>query len=193
MGMLGLLRGRIFGSIPLSSCVLFCIVEVQIALSCLLVLGVGWRDGGIRFSVAQLPCCGELQRLSPNFFSYIITNNQKKQPSLHYSDAVSKSTNSQKYCKTILICRNCHVCHVQYLTEDMYVVELKGWGKNSYKSSLIYQNTIRTAFWSNQLRTNHLLLPCVYSQIYGTWTTPCSHRKLNGADQIIGCAVRSKF
>jgi len=36
MGMLGLLRGRIFGSIPLSSCVLFCIVEVQIALSCLL-------------------------------------------------------------------------------------------------------------------------------------------------------------
>jgi len=40
MGMLGLLKGRIFGSIPLDSCILFCIVEVvQIALSCLRVLG----------------------------------------------------------------------------------------------------------------------------------------------------------
>jgi len=33
MGKLGLLKGRIFGSIPLSSCVLFCIVEVVQKLS----------------------------------------------------------------------------------------------------------------------------------------------------------------
>jgi len=42
MGMLGLLEGQIYDSIPLSSYVLFCIVEgVQKALSCLLVLESG--------------------------------------------------------------------------------------------------------------------------------------------------------
>jgi len=41
-GYAGYTEGRAFGSIPLSSCILFCIVGVvQIALSCLLVLGVG--------------------------------------------------------------------------------------------------------------------------------------------------------
>jgi len=40
MGRLGLLKGQIFSSIPLSSYILFCIVKVvQIALFCLLVLG----------------------------------------------------------------------------------------------------------------------------------------------------------
>ena len=58
MGMLSLLKGQIYGSIPLSSCILFCIVKsVQIALSCLLVLESEVSDREMVVSGLLLPSC----------------------------------------------------------------------------------------------------------------------------------------
>ena len=55
MGMLGLQKGQIFGSIYPCNCILFYIVEdAQITLFCLLV-----PRSGVRLAIDQLPCCGE--------------------------------------------------------------------------------------------------------------------------------------